>query len=249
MNYDGSIDDVLWNLTQIVDWCWDKNSRLGYFAALYRKVTLRIKSGIDNGLFEDGQRLERLDVIFARRYIEAFNQHRQGARPTQAWDYAFRAAGRTEPMIMQHLLLGMNAHINLDLGIAAAEISRGQDLDSLQRDFFEVNQVLAGLLDEVQEEVNVSSPLYRLIDRLGWRADEALGIYGIRQARKSAWHRARLLHRSPAEEIPGIIDAIDRKVTSLARLICPPHDPVNALFMAISETETPEPRQIIEELC
>jgi hypothetical protein len=245
---DRSIDDVVNDLSQIVDWCWQHNSRLGYFPAMYRKVTLRIKGGIANGQFEDGDRLERLDIVFAKRYIDAFNEYHQGIRPTQAWDYAFQAAGRSEPMIMQHLLLGMNAHINLDLGIAAAEICLGQDMASLRSDFFEVNQVLAGLLDEVQDGMNVSSPFYLAIDRLGWKADEAIGIFSLRQARRHAWHRARLLHKSPAEKVPAIIETIDRKVTILAKLICPPYNPVNAIARVVSASETPEPRQIIEEL-
>ena len=50
----------------------------------------------------------------------------------QCWSVAFHAAHRRPPIIFQHLLLGMNAHINLDLGIACAEVAPGPAIDDLE---------------------------------------------------------------------------------------------------------------------
>jgi hypothetical protein len=243
-----TIDGVILDLSAIIDDCWQQNSRAGFFAALYRRVTVRIKEGIESGRFLEGRRLERLDIAFAGRYIDAYRQYRQGLPPSKSWSYAFSMTEKTHPMIVQHLLLGMNAHINLDLGIAAAEVSAGEDLEELQHDFFEVNHVLSGLLDEVQSDVNESSPLYRILDRLGWQADEAICNFSIRRARYAAWSKARLLHQLPAGQWPAHISQYDEGVTTLAKLICPPFQLANVLFQAISDTETQEPRQIIEEL-
>ena len=243
-----TIEEVIASLTEIIDDCERRNSRLGYFPAMYRKVTLRVDEGIRNGHFEDNQRMERLDVAFARRYIEAFQQIRAGKQPTRSWAVTFEMAEESHPMVIQHLLLGMNAHINLDLGIAAAEICRGQDLESLKNDFFKINEVLANLLNEVQNGVNESSPLFRVLDRLGWRVDEALGNFSIRHARRSAWKKAAELHQLPECEHAAQIDAYDREVASFARILCPPFEFSDALFQAISDSETQEPRQIIEEL-
>ena len=121
-----TIDQVIQQLDDIVDWSLSHNSRLGYFAALYRKVTLKVKEGINTGFFEDGPRMERLDVIFADRYLEAFEQNQKKIPPTRSWQFAFETCKRWWPIVLQHLLLGMNAHINLDLGIAAARTSPGQ---------------------------------------------------------------------------------------------------------------------------
>jgi len=211
-------------------------------------VTVKIKEGIERRQFEYGERLERQDVSFANRYLAAFELHRQGLRPTRSWAYAFAMADHSFPMIVQHLLLGMNAHINLDLGIAAAEISSGADLEGLKQDFLEVNQVLASLLDEVQSGVNDSSPLYRILDRLGWHVDEAICNFSIRHARRAAWNKAIALHQLQEPWRAAEIEEIDRGVATLARLICPPGALGNLLFQAISDSETQEPRQIIEEL-
>jgi hypothetical protein len=243
-----TIDDVIHELSEIIDYCWQQNSRMGYFPAMYRKVTARIKEGVAAGRFEDGQRLERLDVAFAQRYIDAFHRYRRGESPTRCWAYAFDMAQKEHPMIVQHLLLGMNAHINLDLGIAAADVGRGANLVVLEHDFFEVNDVLAGLLDEVQGGVDSSSPLCSWLDRLGGTADEAICNFSIRKARAAAWNRAQELHTLDAAKQGDKIDEYDRDVSLLARVVCPPTSLGNVLFQLISDAEEKEPRQVIESL-
>jgi hypothetical protein len=243
-----TIDEVIAALTNIVDECEQQNSRLGYFPAMYRKVTLQVGEGIRHGRFQDNGRMERLDVLFANRYIDAFQQYRAGQEPTRAWAVTFEMAEQPHLMVLQHLLLGMNAHINLDLGIAAAEVSRGQDLDSLEKDFHEINAVLAGLLDEVQDAVDESSPLFEIVDFLGWRADEALANFSIQRARRSAWNKASELHQLPAGAWQERIDAYDREVADFARILCSPLKLANAIIQAISESEIQEPRRIIMAL-
>jgi hypothetical protein len=243
-----TIDDVIHELSEIIEYCWQQNSRLGYFPAMYRKVTVRIKDGVKTGRFEDGERLERLDVAFAHRYIDAFHRYRRGESPTRSWAYAFEMAQKKHPMIVQHLLLGMNAHINLDLGIAAADVCRGANLVVLEHDFFEVNDVLADLVNEVQGGVDSSSPLSSWVDRLGGTADEAICNFSIRKARAAAWSRAQELHLLNTTHLGNKIDEYDRDVSLLAHVICPPTAIANVLFQLVSEAEEKEPRQVIESL-
>lgn len=96
-----TIDDALRDLYRIIDWSLDEPSRLGYFAALYRKVTQKVKEGIEDGFFDDGPRMERLDVIFAGRYLEALHRYWQNQPPTEPWQVAFDAASRRRPLILQ----------------------------------------------------------------------------------------------------------------------------------------------------
>ncbi len=86
-------------------------------------VTLEVKEGIQASFSDDGPRMERLDVEFADRYLDAFYAYRDGRPLTKSWQVTFEAAENKNLLILQHLLLGMNAHINLDLGIATAKIS------------------------------------------------------------------------------------------------------------------------------
>jgi hypothetical protein len=59
-----TIDQVIEALNDVVDSARREGSRLGYFAALYRNVTIEVKRGIAQGRFDDGGRMERFDVIF-----------------------------------------------------------------------------------------------------------------------------------------------------------------------------------------
>ena len=130
-----TIDDVIADIAGVIARCTEESSRLGYFAALYYDVTVKVRQAIRAGAFEDGARMARLDVAFARRYLDAVAQYWRGDESTLAWQVAFRAGRRWSPNVLQHLLLGMNAHINLDLPVAAAQTAPGAQLTSLESDF------------------------------------------------------------------------------------------------------------------
>ena len=84
--------------------------------------------------------MERLDVIFANRYLEAFEQYRSNQATTRSWRLTFETSKHWWPIGLQHLLLGMSAHINLDLGVAAARTSPGDTLAGLKDDFNKINE-------------------------------------------------------------------------------------------------------------
>ena len=52
---------------------------------------------------------------------------------------------------MQHLLLGINTHINLDRAIAAAEVAPDNCIHALQNDFNKINSLISSLTDDIQE--------------------------------------------------------------------------------------------------
>jgi len=62
----------------------------------------------------------------------------------------------------------MNAHINYDLAITAAELGARSGMESVRGDFLEINRVLAGLLEEVQRRVASVSPWMGFLDFVGW---------------------------------------------------------------------------------
>lgn len=110
-------------LDGIVEECPVRGGPRRYFAALYRRVTLRIEHDIANGVFDDGPRMERLDVLFANRYLDSYASFQAEERPTSCCRLAFEAAQSLRPIVLQHLLLGINGHTSLDLGIAAARVT------------------------------------------------------------------------------------------------------------------------------
>ncbi|MBP6820538.1 MAG: hypothetical protein KA368_03295 [Acidobacteria bacterium] len=217
-----TIDEVIAQLTAIIEDAIRRPSRLGYFAALYRKVTIRVKEGIQQGRFQNGERMERLDVNFANRYLTAYEQHKQGLQPSESWQLSFESAEKWRPLILQDLLIGINAHINLDLGIAAQGTCPGDELPSLKQDFETINTILAELVQPVQNEIGDVSPWIRFLEKIDPSANDAIINFSMRVARNSAWNFALRLNSLDAEERSGAIQKRDHEIAELGRLVIYP---------------------------
>lgn len=217
-----TIDGVLLSLGRVIAWSKQNKSRLGYFAALYCKVTRAVKQGIAEGLFVDGPRMERLDVIFANRYLAALEFYTtEMERTPQAWRLAFDTAEMWWPVVLQHLLLGMNAHINMDLAIAAVETVPPEQLIDLKQDFFTINTILAGLVQETVEELGIIWPLLRLMERFARESGQGLTDVGMWLSRGQAWRTAEeLVWLAPADRTQRV-EYLDRSVTALSSLLLP----------------------------
>lgn len=188
-----SIDDVLKQLDAIIEIARQRGSADGYFAALYRRVTAEVKARIARGDFEDGPRMARFDIIFASRYVDAWLQQERGEKPTACWRVALGCSHAYWPVVMQHLLMGMNAHINLDLGIVAAEIAPGSSIGGLKNDFDTINRILGELVDDVEDRLASVWPGVRVLDRVGGSLDENLVNFSIGRARAASWEMATTL--------------------------------------------------------
>lgn len=219
MRQANNIEDVITIMDDIVAECEREGSRMGYFAALYRTVTLIVKQRCDEGFFEDNDRMRCLDTIFANRYFAAYYAYRDAQTPSQSWEVSFLASQKRRLIILQHLLLGMNAHISLDLGIAAAEVAEGDMSPSLERDFNRLNNILAGLIDTVQAQVASVSPLLKVGDWLAWRFDELVVSLGINEARDAAWSFANELAPLDANGRISIISTKDAQVAAMSTII------------------------------
>lgn len=243
-----NIDQVISQLDDVIAAARREKSRAGYFAALYRKVTARVKEGIAAGRFEDGPRMEKLDVIFANRYLNAWEQFRRGGLPGQCWQYSFETAANSQALILQHLLLSMNAHINLDLGIAAAQACPGGGHPALKRDFEEINNVLASLLEEVQREIGAVSPLFGWMDWVAGHSDEAICNFSMTKARNAAWQASvRLAALAPPQQAAEIAQ-LDNVLTALSRLIYHRKMNFHPLFQIIRWAETRDAVKVIDVL-
>jgi hypothetical protein len=215
-----TLDDAVADLTRIVDEARAERAALGLFPAMYRTVTQTVSEGIDAGVFDHPERVERLVTVFADLYLDAYDAHRAGREAPRAWDLAFAFADAGRGSICQHLLLGMNAHINLDLGIATAEVSTVGDHASLHADYERVNDVLFALLDQLQGAMGSVSPWMARLDRIGLGFDEGVMRAGIASARDEAWtFSTELLAVEPAQRIERITER-DLQARRMGSLLC-----------------------------
>ena len=217
-----TIDEVLQALDAVVARSTGRGSRLGYFAAIYRSVTAKVAEGVATGFFEDPERMERLDVAFAGRYLSALALFEERRRTTRSWEVAFEAAGSARPIVLQHLLVGINAHINLDLGIAAAETAPGAALPELRRDFDRINEILALVMARVERDLAEISPWIGLLSRIGGRRDDEIVRFSLEVARSEAWRFAVELAPLAREDWGGPIGARDARVARLAGVVLTP---------------------------
>lgn len=191
-----NIDEVISTLTIIVEECKKKNCPLGYFAVLYRKVTIQVKEGIQNQRFEDNTRMEKLDVYFANRYFRAYFDFKENKIISNSWKTAMNASKKDNYIVLQHLLLGINAHINLDLGVATINTIEKQPLDSIKNDFYEINKLLSDMTEEVKKNMGSISPIFGLLMPLAKKWDDILIQFSITTARDGAWEFAKQLHQN-----------------------------------------------------
>lgn len=243
-----TIDEVVNHLDEIIIWAQTNESCLGYFAALYRKVTLEVKQKIQDGYFEDNARMEQLDVVFANRYLAAYVDYQAGKPVTASWQIAFNTAPRWRPIVMQHLLLGMNAHINLDLGIAAAQVAPDSSLADLQNDFKKINSILASLTDEVKTELSQVWSTLTLLDRAAGEADDAIINFSMTTARDEAWNFAQILARLDEADQHSFIHKHDQEIANLGKLIAHPPFLTRLILLVIRLRERGDIPKIIEIL-
>jgi hypothetical protein len=193
--------------------------------------------------------MERLDVIFARRYLDAFDAYQRGEPTSRSWRLAFDATQRWRPVILQHLMLGMNAHINLDLGIAAATVAPGESLSALRHDFNEINALLESLINGVESEISSVSPWIDLLATASGNVDGVLGGFNLRLARDVAWRVAeRLAPLDPGAQASAI-EKIDLAAALLGRAMLYPPVLTTAALLLVRGRETSTVQDVIDILC
>ncbi|MBL8238806.1 MAG: hypothetical protein JNM66_15395 [Bryobacterales bacterium] len=244
-----TIDEVIDALTSIIEQAKANRSRLGYFPALYRRVTRAVKNGIANGRFEDGPRMERLDVVFANRYLSAYYDWHNQRPVSQCWNLAFSAAARTDRIITQHLLLGINAHINLDLAVAAAEVAPGPAIHALAADFRQINKLLYEQVGDVQDAIASVAPLMWLLDIAGGQAEERMVEFSLLKARDAAWMQSLVLAEMTGGEQREAIRVVDAATSLIgAGVLDPPGWRLRLALQAIVRTENADVANVIQAL-
>ena len=212
-----TLDEVIEQLEFIIQESIKNLSPHGYFAALYQKVTIRVKEKLGTGYFDNDTRMEQLDIVFANRYLEAYKQYRANESCSKSWKASFEASEQTQLIVLQYLLLGMNAHINFDLGIAAQSVGEDNIL-LLKNDFNKINILLGELLDEVQQNLTKIWKWLKYPLKLAGNLDNIFVNFSMKIARNGAWSFALELALS-GENREEVINARDQKIADLTQII------------------------------
>lgn len=174
---------------------------LRFFHSTYTRTTMAVRDELRRGGFHDNPWVERLDVAFANLYLEALDMWRQGQRPSGPWQVALDATRGPHLPPLRYVLLGMNAHINLDLPQALLAVISDDEFDSpalidtRAADHGHIDSILASrVAAEDQELKKVELPGDRTLLDLLLTPFNRLGTKRfLKEAREKVWNNARQL--------------------------------------------------------
>jgi hypothetical protein len=174
---------------------------------MYLRVTEAVRDELP--AFESPAFVERLDVLFAEFYFQAYEAAAAQAWVSKAWAPLFDRRDERGILALQFAIAGMNAHINNDLAHALvltwSELDLEPERDSPEfRDYLKVNAILEAVEADIKGPL--ADDLIATVDTLLGTTDDFLALWSIRRAREEAWKRARIMRGMPDSELDSLFD-------------------------------------------
>jgi hypothetical protein len=199
------------------------------FLHCYLLMTNNMLAAIQRQEFHDSAWVDKLLHIFAGYYFTALDAYElDPSTASPVWQLAFEAARHPGTLALQHLLLGVNAHINYDLILALVDIlapewdglTEDQRLRRYQ-DHCRVNQVIGNTVDAVEQEVlDPEMPIIRIVDTLMGHLDEAMISDLLGHWREIVWHHVtRLLEIQEPDERARLVKHYEKEVLEIGEII------------------------------
>ncbi|MGY1814220.1 DUF5995 family protein [Blastococcus sp. SYSU D00820] len=170
-----------------------------FFLGTYLRTTVAVGAALDGGLFEDPDWVTGWDVDFAGLYLDALEAFRRDPASTpRPWRLAFETRPDTRPE--GHVLLGMNAHINLDLPQSLVRVIGPDEFadpalrELRRRDHERIDRVLASRVAEEDLALQAAGSSRTPLDRLMAGANQAAARAFLRESRRRVWANAGELH-------------------------------------------------------
>jgi hypothetical protein len=221
-----TLDDVVHGLGVVEGSFRQQRDRRSAFPTLYGVISVAVRERVAQRLFEDNDWVARYAVAFANLYRVALEHYDAGrlAEVPRAWQLCFDFAASGNGLVLQDLLLAVNAHINHDLAFALSAVSIGPDRASRHRDHARVNQIFASAIDTATERIaGLYAPGLRTIDEGAGQLDEMIGLFSIEVARESAWEGAVALANAQNDTERRLTSKlISSRAAVMARLIRAP---------------------------
>ena len=221
-----SLDDVVDGLAALERRFRERGDRRATFVTLYGVVSAEMRARVARREFADPAWVERYAVAFANLYFDALQRYEANRLEgvPKAWRLAFDAARDARGLVLQDVLLGVNAHVNNDLPLALAAISIDPDRPLRYRDHAAVNAVLAAVTERATARLTaLYAPGFAAMDACAGQIDEMLSAFSLEVARDSAWEGAvSLANGRNAFERALVSRLIETRAAALARLLLAP---------------------------
>lgn len=219
-------------MDSLIDEWQRRQDRRVDFLRCYRLMTGNMQLAIKQDEFHDGPWVQQLLDRFADYYFTALTDYEQDRPDTPpAWAAAHRAALRQETLVIQNLLLGINAHINYDLVLSLHDVLspnwRALSATARRRryeDHRQVNVIIGRTVDAVQDDIiEPKEPLLKIVDALFGPIDEWAASIMIRHWREEVWqHALQMLAAHDDAERETLRQQVERLALERARAILRP---------------------------
>jgi hypothetical protein len=217
---------------------WEQvRDRRADFLTCYCLMTSNMLAAIEAGEFHDPAWVDALLQHFAEYYFVALEDYERGSSGTPAiWRFTFNTARKGQALVLQNLLLGINAHINYDLVLALVDVLdpewgslTPERRQSRYEDHRHVNDIIGRTVDSVQDQVvEPDLPVMRMIDAMLGPVDEWMASRLISGWRESVWAAAtEMLDCTLREEREALRTQIEAEALRRAQVILISRDPVD----------------------
>jgi hypothetical protein len=196
-----AIDGLIENMAALLAPLRQRQDARRFFLATYLRTTQAVRAELSAGGFEDRAWVERWDVAFAQFYLDALDADLTDGAVPGPWAAAFAAAGVSERAVppLQHVLLGMNAHINYDLPQALLAVISDSEFDDAPlmarraADHRHIDEILGMLVDRRERLPDAQGARPNVAGRLLAPANRLATKRFLTEARAKVWANSRVL--------------------------------------------------------
>ncbi len=215
---------------------WERaGDQRSVFLGCYALMTANMLLALQQAEFHDPVWVGQLLRRFAGYYFDALKAYDQA--PTESptvWQLAFDTCRQEQADVLQHLMLGVNAHINYDLVLTLVDMldTEWKTLSAEERsqryaDHCHVNEVIGRTIDAVQDTIlEARQPSLDWVDRAFGTLDERLISGLISRWRDQVWRQAeQMLEVYPPERRAELRHAVESETLRRGAAILNPLDP------------------------
>lgn len=163
-----SVPEIIRSFEWLENYFFVQKDLRGIFTTAYLQITRSIAEAIKTGTFVNNSWTENYLICFANLYRKALLRYELDNSDfvPKSWQIAFDLAKHRQGLVIQHLLLGINAHINHDLAIALFEIKIMLERDQKYSDHTKVNLILEKATEDLKHGVAEKyAPILKRLDR------------------------------------------------------------------------------------
>lgn len=190
-----TIDDVMTQMRMLDEELVNTElQNLIAFNHTYLIITETVSSRFGHHYFSDDALMQQLDINFAQYYFNPLKDYVAGKTIPQAWQILFDACKNNNLYQAIYMGMGVNAHVNNDLGQSLFDVV---DDEGYESDFNKVNKLIDLSIPKVIHSLkersrlsnttkNIALPLYTFILRKmirRWRQNAWNNFIGLKQAR------------------------------------------------------------------